>query len=273
MTQKIFISLFFSLFCLCNTLVNAANVLSEYAPTASVFLFQKKMASKGSAAAQYKLGTMYETGTGIPANLSTAVTWYKKAAKQHYKAAQNRLIFLDITKNGFTKQHQQWLKILRHDARFGDGEALFLLAQLYNVGVGVKQNKPLALKLLKKAAAADIAGAEKERVKLENISPQKNDPSLPKAEQKIAVKKEKKNIQSPPTLRKQLQTQQKKLQQNIIKQQRKAFLQRYRQLKATQIKPLKTSLPLTIKPAEVKTINNINKTICSGSNRFMASCR
>lgn len=128
-------------------------------------MFQKKMAKKGMA--QYKLDMMYETGSGIPANLNTAKNWYRKAAEQLYQAARNRLIYLDIRDKGFTEQHQNWLKSLRHSARYGDGEALFLLAQLYNTGIGVKQNKPLALTLFKKASAANIAGAETERLKVE----------------------------------------------------------------------------------------------------------
>lgn len=276
MTQNKTITLFFSLFCICNTLLSAASTLSEYDPTVSVFLFQKKMATKGSAAAQYKLGTMYETGTGIPANISTAQRWYKKAATQHYKAAQNRLIFLEIAQKGFSDQHQPWLKTLRHDARFGDGEALFLLAQLYNKGLGIKQDKALALKLLKKASAANIAGAEIERLKIENQLLQQNQ----KVQQttiirtKTTTKKTKETIPVSAALKnKQLQARQRKLQQAAIKQQQEAFKQRYQQLEIEQNKAIKRPTHIIRKNNKNRTDSDLNKSICSGSNRFVASCR
>lgn len=276
MTQHKAITLFFSLCCIGNTLLSAANTLSEYDPTVSVFLFQKKMATKGSAAAQYKLGTMYETGTGIPANISTAQRWYKKAAAQDYKAAQNRLIFLEIVQKGFSAQQQPWLKTLRHDARFGDGEALFLLAQLYNKGLGIKQDKALALKLLKKASAANIAGAEIERLKIENqllqLSPKTQQTTT--VQSKTATKKTKESITVSSALKnKQLQARQRKLQQAAIKQQQEALMQRYQQLEIERNKAIKKPTHITRKHNNSRTDSDLNKDICSGSNRFVASCR
>jgi hypothetical protein len=54
----------------------------------------RKAAKLGSAAAQFNLGVMYETGEGDKKNKKNAkeaVTWYRKAAEQGYAAAQESL--------------------------------------------------------------------------------------------------------------------------------------------------------------------------------------
>ncbi len=266
-----------TLFCLWQQPALSANsLLSEYDPAVSVFLFQKKMAEKGMALAQYKLGMMYETGSGIPANLQTAKTWYRKAAEQHYKAAQNRLVFLEIKEKGYTEQYRDWLKNLRHDARYEDGEALFLLAQLYDAGIGVKQNKQLALKLLKKASAANIAGAESERLRIELWL------------QKEARKKEKTIVSAP--RKKQRATKQhretaserqarllkrkRQLQQNAIEQQQQALRQYYQQQQKSRATPQATIIRTQQnQPPAAQDNNTDNNDICAGSNRFLETCR
>lgn len=41
----------------------------------------KPLAEKGNTEAQYHLGYMYQTGTGVPADKSKALYWYNMAAK------------------------------------------------------------------------------------------------------------------------------------------------------------------------------------------------
>ncbi len=137
-------------------------------PSASVFRFQKKMAERGDIASQFKLGLMYETGSGVDANLENARLWYKKAAEHNYKPAQNRLTYLEIKQSGFKEKHQQWLKELKNDARFNEGEALFLLGQMYAEGTGVSKSLTRSIKLLRKASAANIPGSESEMLRVEN---------------------------------------------------------------------------------------------------------
>ena len=49
------------------------------------------LAKKGDAAAQYNLGWRYEYGEGVVQDKREAAKWYRKAAKQGYPAAQNKL--------------------------------------------------------------------------------------------------------------------------------------------------------------------------------------
>ena len=47
-------------------------------------LWQSKMAQMGDAKSQYQLGQIYETGNGVPRDLSKAIYYYQLSAKQEY---------------------------------------------------------------------------------------------------------------------------------------------------------------------------------------------
>jgi TPR repeat protein len=51
----------------------------------------RKAAAQNFAAAEYDLGVVYETGMGVPKDLNSAKSWYKKAADQGYADAKTRL--------------------------------------------------------------------------------------------------------------------------------------------------------------------------------------
>lgn len=126
------------------------------------------MAKRGNAESQFKLGLMYETGSGVRPSQTLAISWYKKAQRQNHKPASNRLTYLDIKKSGFNESHNKWLKELEKDARFHEGEALFLLGQMYSEGTGVNKSLTRALKLLHKAASVNIPGSEAEIARIEH---------------------------------------------------------------------------------------------------------
>jgi TPR repeat protein len=54
----------------------------------------RPLAQEGDAEAQYHLGYMYQTGTGVQQNDVEALTWYQKAASNghHGAAVQTRLM-------------------------------------------------------------------------------------------------------------------------------------------------------------------------------------
>ncbi|MBT8112724.1 MAG: SEL1-like repeat protein, partial [Gammaproteobacteria bacterium] len=133
----------------------------------SVFRFQQKMAERGHAQAQYKLAMMYETGSGVNKNMVSASVWYRLAATQNYKPAKHRLTYLTIQQNGFDKEHEAWLKNLKRDAVYGDGEALFLLGQMHAQGIGVKKDLKKSISILKKATGANVLASESELLRVQ----------------------------------------------------------------------------------------------------------
>ncbi|MGW8246542.1 MAG: tetratricopeptide repeat protein, partial [Acidiferrobacterales bacterium] len=47
----------------------------------TAFKIWKPLAEKGNTEAQYHLGYLFQTGTGVPADKSKALYWYQMAAK------------------------------------------------------------------------------------------------------------------------------------------------------------------------------------------------
>lgn len=158
-----------------------------YDPSATVYRFQKTMAKRGNAASQFKLGLMLETGSGVEQSLVDAIIWYNKAADQNYKPAVNRLTYIEIKKSGFKHKHNKWVENLQADARVNEGEALFLLGQMYSEGTGINKDLTEALRLLRKASRGDIPGADAEifRIEKELTAQQKKTKSK---KQKLAEK-------------------------------------------------------------------------------------
>ncbi len=145
-----------------------SNVYSEPdTPSKTVMRFQKEMAKRGNVEAQFKLGLLYESGIGVKPNFFMATRWYKKAALQKHKPAINRLTYLKIKKSGFKTEHMQWIKNLKRDALFHQGEALFLLGQMYSEGIGVEKSLTRALSLMHEANAKDIPGSNNQIIRLE----------------------------------------------------------------------------------------------------------
>jgi len=270
---------------------------NTYDPSASVFLFQKQMAKRGNAESQYKLGLMYETGSGTSRSIALATSWYKKAAHQHYKPATNRLTYLEIKKSGFTPSHEKWLKNLKTEARFNDGEALFLLGQIYAEGTGVNKDLTRSLKYLHKAAGGNIPGSETEinRVEAELALLEKQ--KIKKKQKKViapliilpahrAVKTSLKPVIPNKITRTNLtpsKTQAKKIKTKVrpIKKVTAAKkLNHKKTLKPKNISASKattnTKKTIPIKPVAAKTAPTTTHpmdTICGGRNRYSRGCR
>ena len=63
----------------------------------------RPLAEQGHAKAQYKLGSMYESGRGVPQDYAEAVRWFTKAAQQGHANAQFRLGLSYSQGQGVTK--------------------------------------------------------------------------------------------------------------------------------------------------------------------------
>ncbi len=63
-----------------------------------LFDFQMKLAKKGNAEAQFKVGEMYETGFGVKEDKTEAMNWINKAADQGHETAKFKLLYWDIEK-------------------------------------------------------------------------------------------------------------------------------------------------------------------------------
>ncbi len=127
-----------------------------------LFDFQMKMAKKGNAEAQFKVGEMYETGFGVKEDKIEATDWIKKAASQGHETADFKLLYWDIEKNGMNDTNRGKYEALKLKADEGNPQAQYYIGKMYSRGVGVKKNSDKAIGWLSKAALVGVLEAERE---------------------------------------------------------------------------------------------------------------
>ncbi len=121
-----------------------------------------KLAKKGNAEAQFKVGEMYETGFGVKTDQTEAMKWITKSADQGHETAKFKLLYWDIEKNGITDANKAEYEALKAKANEGNAQAQFYVGKMYSRGVGVKRNSGKALGWLNKAALVGVLEAERE---------------------------------------------------------------------------------------------------------------
>jgi localization factor PodJL len=122
-------------------------------PDAVKFLGQA--AEKGQAVAQYRLGTLYERGQGVPADPAKAAHWYEMAANQgNRKAMHNLAVSHASGANGGKKNMAEAARWFAKAAALGLSDSQFNLAVLYERGDGVPQSLLDAYKWYSIAATA-----------------------------------------------------------------------------------------------------------------------
>lgn len=136
--------------------------ISTIAQADGLFDFQMKLAQKGNAEAQFKVGEMYETGFGVKEDKAEATNWITKAANQGHETAGFKLLYWDIEKNGITDANKGKYEALQAKANEGNSQAQYYVGKMYSRGVGVKRNANKALKWLNKAALVGVLEAERE---------------------------------------------------------------------------------------------------------------
>ena len=262
--------------------------------SASVLKFQTKMAERGVVESQYKLGFMYETGSGVEQNIDKALHWYKKAAAKRFKAASDRITYLKLKNTGMRHEYIHWLSTLKTSAKANDKDALFLLGQLYADGLGVNKSLTRSLEFLHKAARQNMPSAEPFifRVKHELAmlqqkyaspvtvksanklsSSENNSAPEPKSRQENPVTITKKPNSAKTQIRQHAKPLTKKALSEKVQMQKpvKASVKPKTSKNQTSSKPI-TRIAVTTAPAEPD-YNHPMDMMCGGNNRFMSGCR
>ncbi len=117
----------------------------------------KEQAGTDDAETQFHLGTLYETGNGVPQDYEHAVLWYRKAADQNLAIAQYRLGVLYANGVGVPLDKAQSVAWFQKAANQGYVYAQEMLGSDYLTGEGVKRDYAEAYFWL------DIACASKAR--------------------------------------------------------------------------------------------------------------
>ena len=162
-----------------------------------LFDFQMKLAKKGNAEAQFKVGEMYETGFGVKKDMNEARTWINKSAAQGNEAAGYKLLYWDVEKNGLKGGNKEKVADLQAKAKAGNAQAQYYVGKMQAYGVGLKKNTDEGLKWLNKAAFVGVLEAEREAVIVkenkvrEDAAAKKRADNKRKADQKAKAQREK----------------------------------------------------------------------------------
>jgi TPR repeat protein len=99
--------------------------------------------------AQFNLGTMYDVGQGVTQSYTEAVRWYRKAAEQGSKYAQEYLLRTAAAPNLERNRHREKSTAVernRHLAEQGCKNAMYCMGLAYYKGDGVPVDESVALK-------------------------------------------------------------------------------------------------------------------------------
>jgi len=102
----------------------------------------------GDADAQFQVSGAYDTGKGAPRDKSDAIRWYRRAADQGHAEAQNSLGSIFLQDKDF-KQALYWYE--KASAQ-GNAEAVNSLAFMYDLGLGVPQDRKKGFDLYSRAS-------------------------------------------------------------------------------------------------------------------------
>ena len=122
-------------------------VYKEYG---KAFIWYQKAADHGYAAAQTKLGWLYEAGLGVKQDYPTAMAWYERAADQGFAAAQ--LAIGRFYESGWgvsadSRQAKQWYEKADAQGYVGATAAL----DRVQASIAYKANKPEVAPIVQKS--------------------------------------------------------------------------------------------------------------------------
>ncbi len=170
--------------------------------SAGIFRFQLKLAEQGSPEAQFRVGEMYEAGSGVVKNKAKALNWFEKSAAQGHKKSGYKLLYLEIQSNGLNDYSKSQLGVLRTEAVSGNANAQYFLGKMYAAGVGVPKSLTNALTWLNKATFNGLSEAEHEAIAVEEelarireAQAKKRDAALAKSKKRKAEEDRLKAIQ------------------------------------------------------------------------------
>jgi TPR repeat protein len=127
----------------------------------------RPLAEKGDPDAQFNLGQAYRWGRGVPTSLSTAQTWYERAADKGQMDAQV-ILGLMLFQNG---DHAAGLRWLKQASDKGEPRAMLVYGTaLYN-GDSVSQDPVLGYAFVSRAAAQGLEAAKETLAQMDRILP------------------------------------------------------------------------------------------------------
>ncbi|WP_294032026.1 SPOR domain-containing protein [Sphingopyxis sp.] len=127
----------------------------------------RPLALAGDADAQFNLGQAYKLGRGVPADLTQAEAWYRRAAKQGHLQAEDNLGLVLFTAN----RREEAMPFILSSAARGEPRAQYVLGTAHFNGDLAAQDWPRAYALTKRASDAGLGIASARLAQLDNLIP------------------------------------------------------------------------------------------------------
>ena len=127
------------------------------------------LATQGHAAAQYSLGTLYESGRGVSPDYPQAARWFRLAAEQGHAAAQFSLGNAYHRGHGVNRDARQAERWWRKAASQDFAAAQVSLDKLYQSSQGIRRNEANAQESYRRAAKNGSRSAQ-QRVDEQRLS-------------------------------------------------------------------------------------------------------
>ena len=121
--------------------------------------YYRKAAAQGHRGAQNSLGVCYALGQGVPKDDGKAVPWFRKSAEQGNPVAQRNLGVWYLYGRGVEKDWSKAVSLFQKAAEQGGASAQYNLAECYFWGKGIKKDDKEAFRWYEKAAEQGNAGA------------------------------------------------------------------------------------------------------------------
>lgn len=116
---------------------NAAYDRMDYAAALRLW---RPLADEGNVFAQTAMGMMYQTGKGVPQDLTEALRWYRLAAYQGDANAQFNLGVMYSNGQDVAQNYKEAMKWYRLAAYQGNADAQFAIGGMYLNAEGVRQD-------------------------------------------------------------------------------------------------------------------------------------
>ncbi len=141
------------------TFETALNAYSEGNYTSALEILQR-LAEKGEPRAQYNLGAIYDSGSGVEEDNEIAVKWYAAAAEQGVASAAFNLANMYREGQGVPQNYEQATRWYKFAASSGDASAQYNLGAMYENGYGTERNLEMAIEWYRQSAEQGLVHAQ-----------------------------------------------------------------------------------------------------------------
>lgn len=136
-------------------------------------------AQAGDASAMAAIGTLYDTGHGVPQNFANALAWYRRAAEAGNVRSMFNVGAMYDNGRGTVRNRNEAIRWYKMAADKGNGRAAYNLGVIYRDADGVARDRSAAIHYFRIASLAGIRAANPNLVALGAPRPQQPVPARP----------------------------------------------------------------------------------------------